>query len=89
LFTAPDGWLRQAHTSPVYVTVDGKPTAFVRSAGYMILWVDRLIEIAHQPGRYKSDADLQEVLVLYRKARAFYEDVTAKADEHWGDNSAH
>jgi hypothetical protein len=89
LFTAPDGWLRQAHTSPVYVTVDGKPTAFARSAGYMILWVDRLIEIAHQPDRYKSDADLQEVLALYGQARDFYEDVAARAREHWGDGTAH
>lgn len=87
LFAASDGWLRQAHTSPVYVAVDGKPTAFADSASYMIRWVDRLTEIAHLPDRHRSDADREEVLALYRKARAFYEDVAAKAREHWGDGS--
>ncbi|MEA3226932.1 MAG: CehA/McbA family metallohydrolase, partial [Planctomycetota bacterium] len=45
-FTSPDGHLRQAHTSPVYVTVDGKPTASKADAEYMIRWIDRLLEVS-------------------------------------------
>src|SRR5688500_12069999 len=52
LYLAPDGRLRQAHTSPVYVVIDDQPIAFRKSAEYMIRWIDRLIEVAEMPARY-------------------------------------
>jgi hypothetical protein len=85
LFVAPDGGLRQAHTSPVYIIFDGKPTAFKSSAEYMIRWVDRLLEIAEAPGRYEQAADKQQVIGTYRRARKFYEAVAANAKAAWGE----
>lgn len=85
LFRAPDGRLRQAHTSPVYVVVEGRPIASRPDAEYNLAWVDRLIEIANLPGRYRSAADRSEVLAVYQQARAFYERTTAIAREAWGD----
>ena len=83
LFTAADGGLRQAHTSPVYIVVDGKPTAFKESAEYMLRWVDRLVEIARVPGRYQQEADKQQVIATYDRARKFYEGVSENAKTIW------
>ena len=85
IFTAPDGHLRQAHTSPVYVVVDGKPTASKSDAEYMIRWIDRLMQVAEKPGRYKSDAERTEVQAVYRQARQNYQDIARQVAESWGD----
>jgi len=81
LFTAPDGRLRQAHTSPVYVTVDGKPTAFKQDAEYMIRWIDRLLQVSDKAGRYESDRERAEVQAIFRKARQVYENIAQIAVE--------
>jgi len=85
IFTAPDGRLRQAHTSPIYITVDGKPTASKIDAEYMIRWIDRLVQVADKPGRYKSDTERSQVQALYRQARQKYQDIARQAAESWGD----
>ena len=81
LFTAPDGRLRQAHTSPIYVCVDGKPTASKEDAEYMIRWIDRLAEIAERPGRYPTDDQRSQVLATFREARGVYEAIARRAVE--------
>jgi hypothetical protein len=85
IFTAPDGRLRQAHTSPVYITVDGKPTASRADAEYMIRWIDRLLQVADKPGRYKTDTERSQVQAVYQQARQKYQDIARKAGEFWGD----
>lgn len=85
IFTAPDGHLRQAHTSPVYLSVDGKPTASKADAEYMIRWIDRLMQVAEKPGRYKTDAERSQVQAIYRQARQKYQDIARQAGELWGD----
>jgi len=85
IFTAPDGHLRQAHTSPVYIAVDGKPTASRTDAEYMIRWIDRLVQVAEKPGRYKTDAERSQVQEVYRQARQKYQDIARQAAESWGD----
>jgi len=85
IFTAPDGRLRQAHTSPIYISVDGKPTASKADAEYMIRWIDRLVQVADKPGRYKSDAERSQVQALYQQARQKYQDIARLAVELWGD----
>lgn len=87
LFRASDGRLRQAHTSPIYVTVDGKPTASKTDAEFMMRWIDRLVEVAQQPGRYQTDAQRADVLVIYREAKDVYEEIARRAAETWGDSS--
>jgi hypothetical protein len=85
IFTSPDGHMRQAHTSPVYIVVDGKPTASKTDAEYMIRWIDRLVQVANKPARYSSDIERAEVQTIFQKARNEYEGIARKAVEFWLD----
>ena len=85
IFTGPDGHLRQAHTSPVYITVDGKPTASKKDAEYMTHWIDRLLQVIEKPDRYQSDMERAEVRAVFQKARQKYEGIALKAEEFWPD----
>jgi len=85
-FTGPDGHLRQAHTSGVYVTVDGKPTASKTDAEYMIRWIDRLLEVSNKPGRYKSHDERMQTQAIFKEARYVYENIARKATKVWGDS---
>ena len=85
IYQAPDGRLRQAHTSPIYVSVDKRPTANRESAEYNQRWIDRLIAIARLPGRYQRTADRDQVIATYTRAREFYERVARIAVMEWGD----
>ena len=85
LFRAPDGLLRQAHTSPVYVTLDGHPTASAEDARYMIEWIDRLKEIAQHPNRYPDDDSRNAVLEIYDRARTEYVRLETTAQQIWND----
>ncbi len=85
-YRAPDGLLRQAHTSPVYLSVDEKPTAFAADANYMLGWIKILTDIANsQPDRFPSTTAQQEVLADYEEARRRYEQIIRDAQRHWGD----
>lgn len=84
-FTSPDGHLRQAHTSPVYVTVDGKSAASKTDAEYMVRWVDRLLAVSDKPGRYKSADERKQTQNIFREARKVYEDIAKRAATVWGD----
>ena len=85
-FRSPDGHLRQAHTSPVYVTVDGKPTASKTDAEYMIRWIDRLLEVSNKPGRYESDDERTQTQAIFKEARHVYESIARRAVEVWGNS---
>jgi hypothetical protein len=85
IFTNPDGHLRQAHTSPVYIPVDGKPIASKADAQYMIRWIDRLLEVSNKPGRYTSDDQRRQTQAIFRQARDVYESIAQKAVEVWKD----
>ncbi|MFH1717187.1 MAG: CehA/McbA family metallohydrolase [Planctomycetota bacterium] len=79
ILTSPDGHLRQAHTSPVYITVDGKPTASGTDAEYMIRWIDRLLQVSEKPGRYQSDSERMETRKIFKEARVIYENITQRS----------
>lgn len=84
LFRAPDGLLRQAHTSPIYLSVDEKPTAFAEDARYMLRWIDVLDDFARShPDRFPSDVAQKQVLATYKEARAKYEAIVVAAKQHW------
>ena len=78
LFRSPDGRLRQAHTSPVYITVDGKPIASRQDAEFMIRWIDRLLGVSEKPGRYSSDEQRAEVQAMFHKAKQVYQNIAAR-----------
>jgi len=86
IFTSPDGHLRQAHTSPVYIIVDGKPTASKNDAQYMIRWIDRLLEVSRKPDRYQSDDERSETQEIFKQARHIYENIARRAIEVWREN---
>ena len=79
MFKGPDGRLRQAHTSPVYIIVDGREIASKKDAEFMIRWIDRLLEISSRPGRYKSDDERRQVQTVFRQARRVYKEIAQKA----------
>lgn len=85
IFREPGGHLRQAHTSPVYVTVDGKPIVSKADAEYMIRWIDELMEVSRRAERYNSEADRQVAQERFTEARAVYERLARTAAETWGD----
>jgi hypothetical protein len=86
LFRAPDSLLRQAHTSPVYISVDEKPASSADDARYMVRWIDHLAAIAKsQPGRFPDADARQSVLAIYAEARSRYGAIIEDAQQNWGD----
>lgn len=86
LFRAPDGLLRQAHTSPIYISVDNKPTASADDARYMLRWIDHLVEVANsEASRFPNDDARQSVLTIFGEARAKYEQIIETAQHNWRD----
>ena len=86
LFRAPDGLLRQAHTSPIYISVDKKPAASADDARYMLRWIDQLAAIAKSAPKRFPDADARDsVLSIYVEASARYQEILEDARKHWGD----
>ena len=67
-----------AHTSPVYLTVDGKSVSRKEDGQFFVEWVDQLIARVQKRGRYASDAQREEVVTLFKKGRAYYEKVAAE-----------
>lgn len=61
-----------AHTSPIYVTVSGKPTASKEDAEYFLQWIERLSLAIRQRDRI-PDAELRkQVQDQFEAARAVY-----------------
>jgi hypothetical protein len=61
-----------AHTSPVYVTVDGQPIATSKDLRFYIDWIEKLIERVKTRGRFASQERRQEVVDLFTKALEEY-----------------
>ncbi len=61
------------HTSPVYVSVGEENPRTREAAAYFVEWIDRLIGLCNEQGRYPSDTERDEVIKLFRAAQAHYE----------------
>ena len=61
-----------AHTSPVYVTVGGKPVRVADDIRFYREWVERLIARTEKSPRFSTPERRQEVLALFQKALAWY-----------------
>ncbi|MEN6605109.1 MAG: CehA/McbA family metallohydrolase [Bryobacteraceae bacterium] len=69
-FVDAERTIRMAHTSPVYL--DGRFDAR-EDARYFLTWVEELISQTRADAkRFQSDAERDEVLVLYERAKTFY-----------------
>ncbi len=77
-------WLKQgetirlAHSAPVYLPGKWDGTA---DAQYFVQWIDELIALSGaEPDRFRNAAEREEVMALYRRARAFYAEKILGAD---------
>jgi dipeptidyl aminopeptidase/acylaminoacyl peptidase len=61
-----------AVTSPIYVTVDGKPARARADADFFIAWIDRLIEHA-ATGDFNTEKEREIALANFREARKEFE----------------
>jgi hypothetical protein len=62
-----------AHTSPVYVTVAGRPVRVADDLRFYREWVERLIARADKNGRFATPERKAEVLALFRKGLEWYQ----------------
>jgi hypothetical protein len=61
-----------ATTSPVYVTLDGKPARSPPDAAYFVRWLDRTIETSSARKDYNSEQEKTSTLDYLKAARAIY-----------------
>jgi Tol biopolymer transport system component len=62
-----------ASTSPIYVTVGGKPVRSTADADYFLRWLDRLDEAASAHQGWNTTQEKREVIGHIRQARAEFE----------------
>lgn len=61
-----------AHTSPIYITVDGAAQRSADDAAYFHTWIERLIAMAQERGRYADGAQRDAVIALFREGQRYY-----------------
>ncbi|NOY58417.1 MAG: CehA/McbA family metallohydrolase [Calditrichaeota bacterium] len=61
-----------AHTSPIYINVDGRAQRSPEDAAYLAKWCDYAIEWARNKARYLHESQRQEIVELFTKAKAVY-----------------
>jgi hypothetical protein len=62
-----------ATTSPIYITVAGKPASSPEDAKFFLAWLDRLDQNARNHTGYNSAAEKDAVLKHIEDARKVYE----------------
>lgn len=62
-----------ATTSPVYLTVGGRPTRSAGDARFFMSWIDRMRASVETHRDWNTDAERQETLDMLAQARAEYE----------------
>jgi hypothetical protein len=64
-----------AHTSPVYCYVSKQKIAFREDAKTVVAWIDRVLQDVRSSPRFATPARRQEVIALFEKGKAYYENV--------------
>lgn len=62
-----------AHTTPVWLNVNGKRYRDEQAARFFAGWIERLIARVRERGRFEQPADRDEVIRLFERAKGFYE----------------
>jgi hypothetical protein len=70
-----------AHTSPVYVSVAGRPARSGADAGFFVDWIDRLMARVEERGRFSTPERKKEVLALFARAREVYRKIVKEAGQ--------
>jgi hypothetical protein len=68
----------QAHTSPIYVEVAGKPAASHQDAEYFLQWIDRLEAKLKERDRLSTPELKKRVELQLNAARAVYRKISAQ-----------
>lgn len=68
----PPGAPYLAHTSPIYIDVDGKPRTSAEDSAFLAEWCEKTIEWARTEARYHDEAQREAVVELYERARQVY-----------------
>ena len=66
-----------AHTGPVYCLIGDEKIGFRSDARFFVAWIDKLIAMVEQRGRFPGEDKKREVVTLFQKGRAYYEGVAA------------
>ncbi len=69
-----------AHTSAIYVTVDGAPVARAEDAAYFDEWIERLIAMTETKGSYATSDERDGIVAMFREGQAYYRRITDTAD---------
>ena len=67
-----------AHTSPVYVTIGGRPTASRAAENGVIAQIDALIEKVVSRGSFAQPSDRDEIVRHFRRAQDVYRRIAAE-----------
>ena len=77
------GWIAArcdgAHTSPVYVTLEGRPRGSAKEAWEFIGVIDRLIKWVNTKGLFDTPNQKETVLNVIRQGRIVYESIAERA----------
>ncbi len=71
---------QDAHTSPIYVEVDGKPAGSRKDAERFLKWIDRLSLAIRNRDRIPSDELRRHVQSQFEAARAVYAKIAERSD---------
>jgi hypothetical protein len=77
-FEQTEATLRFAHTSPAWVLLGGTPVRFREDAGALSNKVDQLIRYTESKAVFRTPAEREETLSLYRQARSVYERLASR-----------
>ena len=67
-----DGIPVMAHTSPIYVAVDGRPRRSSADARVLLGWVREAIEWARNVGRFQDPRERDAMIALFQRAERVY-----------------
>jgi hypothetical protein len=71
----PDNWHQEAtagHTSPIYVTIDGRLPAVEASANYLVARLTETLRWAEEDAIWTSDSSKERAVKTFEQAREFY-----------------
>ncbi len=71
-YVVRDGIPLMAHTSPVYVEVDGQPTRSSEDAAFFIGWIDESLGWVKDTARIPDPEQRREMIDLFESARKIY-----------------
>jgi TolB protein len=70
--------IRFAHTSPVYIEIEGRPARAAQDARFFLEWIDRAIAFYIGEQGFREPRHRDEMLAFFRDARAVYEKIFAR-----------